>query len=73
MTTPPEDLVLAAKRLEPRVFDLIAHPQWNADDATSDWRLYVPIAVQRLWGRLGLEARVTAFIVAEENRRDDGE
>ena len=68
--TPPEDLVLAAKELDRTVFDQIASPRWDADDAVKDWRLYVPIALQRLWGRLGLETRVAVFMVAEQNRRE---
>jgi len=69
MTTPPEDLVIAARALDPNVFETVARITWepandDAPEVVLDWRIYVHPAVRKLWGRLGLEARLAVYLTA---------
>jgi hypothetical protein len=75
VTTPPEDLVIAARQLDPKVFDVIDRARWDDDndDALLDWRLYVPRELRKLWGRLGLEARLAVYITAKRMFDEPGD
>jgi hypothetical protein len=65
VTTPPEDLVLAARAIDPNVLDAIARVSWDEDELTLDWRIHVPPSLRKLWGRLGLEARLAVYLTAQ--------
>jgi hypothetical protein len=58
-----EDLIIAARKVDPRVIETVRDPQFD-DAPGGDWRAYVPDPVRKLWGRLSLEARIVAFMVA---------
>lgn len=65
---PPEDLVAFARHLNPQFYHDIRRADF-ADHPTpataTDWRAFVPKEVQQLWGRLGMEAQLTTYLLAE--------
>jgi len=66
MTTPPEDLVLVAKAIDRDAINLVSSPDWSDKETHDTWRKHVPPSMRKLWGRLGLEARLAAYVVANE-------
>lgn len=58
--TPPEDLVVIARHLDPEFHAKIIGP-WN--DA-EPWRSRVPLSLRKIWGRLDYSERLVAFVFA---------
>jgi hypothetical protein len=70
MNTPTEDLVVAARSLNPRAYDLVlARMEWSDALEWTDWRFHIPDPIRRVWGKLGHEARLAAFVMAETPSR----
>jgi hypothetical protein len=69
-STPPEDLVVAARQLDPNYHAEVSAKWTDPDiDAISlgprpRWRLMVPPILRHLWGRLDYETRLAVFVVA---------
>lgn len=62
---PPEDLVVAARKLD-RNYDAIIRVGWSTPEpAVVDWRRFVAPALQQLWGRLGYTTQMALWINAE--------
>ena len=48
--------------------EAIMAPDWGAWDHYHDWRAYVPGAIQNAWNAMSNEARVVAYLMAQEQR-----
>jgi hypothetical protein len=57
--TPPEDLVVIARKLDPD-FHAKVVGVWNDEP----WRMRVPLSLRKIWGRLDYSERLVAFIFA---------
>jgi len=60
--TPPEDLVVLARHLDPD-FHTKALGPWNDTEA---WRANIPPSLRKIWGRLDYSERLVAFVLATE-------
>ena len=58
--TPPEDLVVIARKIDPEFHAKITGP-W---DNSQPWRLLIPTSLIKIWGRLDYSERLVAFIFA---------
>jgi hypothetical protein len=47
-----------------RALRLIETPDWKNSDAENDWRRDIPNAVRENWGRLAIETRLIAYLLA---------
>jgi hypothetical protein len=65
-----EDLLIAARKLDPKVIETVRDPQFSDTIPADDWRAHIPDSLRTLWGRLGFEARVVAFVVAKEQAEE---
>lgn len=66
--TPPAELYVLARALNANYRALIEKPEWSLATKARDWRRFVAPPIQQIWGRLGEEARLTAFVNAEQTR-----
>ena len=59
--TPPEDLVVLARHLDPEFHAKVVGP-WNDDP----WRAHIPLSLRKVWGRLDYSERLVAFVMASD-------
>lgn len=57
--TPPEDLVVIARHLDPDFHAKVVGP-WNDER----WREYVPLSLKKIWGKLDYSERLAVFVFA---------
>jgi hypothetical protein len=60
------DLLNAADLDWPLEPEAILRPAWKKVRRTNDWRNYIPDAMRERWLRLSDDARVAAYILAEQ-------
>ena len=49
----------------------IKHPRWELTDRVHDWRNYIPIELQDLWGKLSSDVRIAAYYMAVKQADDE--
>lgn len=67
-STPPAELYVVARALNPNYRAHIEKPEWELATGTRDWRRFVAPSVRNLWGRLSEETRLSVYINAEQTR-----
>ena len=62
---PTEDLIVAARRLDPHCSDVVSQPQWDTcRKDPADWRSYVGRDMRGFWGRLDYGERLAVFVAS---------
>lgn len=69
MNVPAEDLVVIARVLDHDAPQMLLQKSEWPDEPCGDWRDFIPDPLRRIWGRIGLEGRLTAYVVAETTLR----
>lgn len=67
-STPPAELYVLARALNPNYRAIIEKPEWNSATKARDWRRFVAPPIQQIWSRLGEETRLTVYVNAEQTR-----
>jgi hypothetical protein len=49
----------------------VQSPNWEDAAPCQNWKNYIPNCVRRIWDELTTEAKVVAFLVAEEQARNE--
>lgn len=66
MNTPPEDLIVAARPLDRRAYDIVLErAAWNDALEWTDWRFHIPDPLRQIWSKLSHEARLALYVMAE--------
>lgn len=70
---PAEDLIVTACQFNKDAVAIVRQARFDLPipaemHDVDDWRSFVPRSVRRLWGRLGLEAQLVAYIAANTER-----
>jgi len=61
--TPPEDLVVIARKLDPDFHAQVVGP-W---DDTQTWRALIPASLRKIWGKLDYSERLVAFVLTNDD------
>lgn len=69
MNVPSEDLVVIAHVLNHDAAQMLLQKVEWSNEPCGDWRDSIPDPLRRIWGRINLEGRLTAYIVAETMAR----
>ena len=51
-----------------RTPDNLDSPNWTTEGWSVEWTQFIPVMLRDVWASLGREAKVAAYVVAEEAR-----